>query len=214
MREFTKSMMSYTWAMSVFGVQQVFNVFRPAKAAQSFDSVTKATEEELGDALKAAFHAGDNVQKGLVDVTFGVLTLGTSGQGGATATADVAQQTGEALRQGGRVVGRAVESITQTIQSATSGVTGAAQQGVGWAATPSRDGNAQPRKDPTPGPGRTAPGAAPGGGQQGWGPMNPQASKAPGSGSAPPAAPPTAAPGGGQQGWGPVPAQGSQAPRK
>ena len=152
MREFTKSMMSYTWAMSVFGVQQMFNVFRPAKAAQSFDSVTKATEEELGDALKAAFHAGDNMQKGLVDVTFGVLTLGTSGRGASTAAADVAQQTGEALRQGGRVVGKAVESITQTVQSATSAVAGAAQQSGGWAATPSmsRDAKAPHRKDPSP----------------------------------------------------------------
>jgi hypothetical protein len=181
MREFTKSMMSYTWAMSVFGVQQVFNVFRPAKAAQSFDSVTKATEEELGDALKATFHAGDNMQKGLVDVTFGVLTLGTSGRGGATTTADVAQQTGEALRQGGRVVGKAVESITQTVQSATSAVAGAAQQSGGWAATPSmsRDANPQSRKEPTPGPGAAPSGGAPGGGQQGWGPMPPQGSQAP-----------------------------------
>ncbi|MBC8029064.1 MAG: hypothetical protein H7Z16_03050 [Pyrinomonadaceae bacterium] len=181
MREFTKSMMSYTWAMSVFGVQQMFSVFEPTKAAQSFDSVTKATEEELGDALKATFRAGDNMQKGLVDVTFGVLTFGTSGRAGATATADVAQQTGEALRQGGRVVGKAVESITQTVQSATSAVTGAAKQSGGWAATPSmsRDVNAQSRKEPVPGPGPASPGAVPRGGQQGWGPMPAQGSQAP-----------------------------------
>lgn len=181
MREFTKSMMSYTWAMSVFGTQQIFNVFRPEKAAESFDSVTKATEEELGDALKATFHAGDNMQKGLVDVTFGLLTLGTSGCGGAAATADVAQQTGEALRQGGRVVGQAVESITQSVQSATSAVTGAAQQSGGWAATPttSRDVNAQSRKEPAPGPGPAPAGGARGGGQQGWGPMPAQGAQAP-----------------------------------
>ncbi|MEK6279444.1 MAG: hypothetical protein AABN95_03745 [Acidobacteriota bacterium] len=179
MREFTKSMMSYTWAMSVFGVQQMFNVFRPAKAAQSFDSVTKVTEEELGGALKATFHAGDNIQKGLVDVTFGVLTLGMYGGGGATSTAGVAQQTGEALRQGGRVVGQAVESITQTVQSATSAAAGAAQQSGGWAATPSmsRDANARPRKQPEPAPAPATPGPAPGGGQSGWGPMPAQGSQ-------------------------------------
>jgi hypothetical protein len=180
MREFTKSMMSYTWAMSVFGVQQVFNVLRPAKAAQSFDSVTKATEEELGDALKATFHAGDNMQKGLVDMTFGILTLGTSGGGGTSATTNVAQQTGEALRQGGRVVGKAVESITQTVQSATSAVAGAAQQSGGWSPTPSvsRDANAPSRKEPAPGPAPAPPRPAPGGGQQGWGPMPAQGSQA------------------------------------
>jgi hypothetical protein len=173
MREFTKSMMSYTWAMSVFGVQQMFSVFNPAKAAHSFDCVTRATEEELGDALKAAFHAGDNMQKGLVDVTLGVLTLGSSGCGGANATADLAQQTGEALRQGGRVVGQAVETITQTVQGATSAVAGAAQQSGGWAATPSMSHDAKPQspKESAPRPGPVTPGGAPGGGQQGWGPM-------------------------------------------
>jgi hypothetical protein len=76
MREFTKSMMSYTWAMSLFGVQQMVNVFRPSKAVESFDHVTEATEEQFGDALKAAFRAGDNVQRGMVDLTFGVFTFG------------------------------------------------------------------------------------------------------------------------------------------
>jgi hypothetical protein len=158
--------------MSVFGVQQLFGVFNPAEAAQSFDYVTKATEEELG-VLKAAFHAGDNMQKGLVDMSLGVLTLGMPGCGGANATADVAQQTGEALRQGGRVVGQAVETITQTVQSATSAVAGAAQQSGGWAATPSmnRDAKAPSRKEPAPAPGPASPGAAPRGAQQGWGPM-------------------------------------------
>ena len=52
MREFTKSMMSYTWAMSLFGVQQMFNVLRPSKAVESFENVTGATEEELGRSLQ------------------------------------------------------------------------------------------------------------------------------------------------------------------
>lgn len=162
MREFTKSMLSYTWAMSVFGVQQIFGVFRPAEAAKSFDYVTKATEEELGDALKATFKAGDNLQKGLVEVTFGVLTLGTSGLGGPTATADVTRQTGEALRQGGRVLGQAVNALTQTVQSATSAVASAAQQNTG------------------PGPATQGSGPAAGaeGGQQTWGPaQGPQAAQ-------------------------------------
>ena len=121
MREFTKSMTSYTWAMSLFGLQQMINVFRPAKAAQQLNNVTKATEEQFGDALKATFRAGDNLQRGFVDVTFGVLTLGMLDcGGGAQAASDVARQTGEALRQGGRVVSQAVDAVTQTVQSATS----------------------------------------------------------------------------------------------
>ena len=128
MRELTKSMTSYAWAMSLFGLQQMVNVFRPGKAAESFNNVTKATEDQFGDALKATFRAGDNLQKGIVDMTFGVLTLGMFDRGGASATSDVARQTGEVLRQGGRAVNQAVGAVSQTVQSATSAATGAAQQ--------------------------------------------------------------------------------------
>jgi hypothetical protein len=175
MREFTKSMMSYTWAMSLFSVQQIVNVFRPAKAAESFTCVTKATEEELGGILKATFHAGDNLQRGVVDMTFGMLTLGMLDRGGASrATSDVAQQTGEALRQGGRVVSQAADAISQTVKGATAAV---AQQSGGWAATPSmaRDAPPQARKNAQSGP-RSGPSAGAQAGQQGWGPMPTQAS--------------------------------------
>jgi hypothetical protein len=173
MREFTKSMTSYTWAMSLFGLQQMINVFRPSKATQSFNNVTKATEGEFGDALKATFRAGDNVQRGLVDVTFGVLTLGMFDRGGAQTTSDVARQTGEALRQGGRAVSQAVDVVSQTVQSATSAAAGAAQQSAGWGATPS---TAPPRRDTAPSPPPRASSGASGGGQQGWGPMPTQGS--------------------------------------
>ena len=167
MREFTKSMTSYTWAMSLFGLQQMVNVFRPQKATESFKNVTKATEEQFGEALKATFRAGDNLQKGFVDVTFGILTLGMFDRGGARTTADVTRQTGEALRQGGRIVSQTVGAVGQTVQSATSAVANAAQQSAGWAATPSlsREPRTEPRRDTAaPPPGQT-------GGQHGWGPM-------------------------------------------
>ena len=177
MREFTKSMTSYTWAMSLFGLQQMINVFRPAKAAESFNHVTKATEEQFGDALKATFRAGDNLQRGFVDVTLGLLTLGMFDRGGgAQTTTDVARQTGEALRQSGRVVSQAVDAVTQTVQSATSAAAGAAQQSAGWGAMPSmaQDTRTQPRGGPAAPPPRPATSASQG--QQGWGPMPTQGS--------------------------------------
>ena len=150
MRELTKSMTSYAWAMSLFGLQQMVNVFRPGKATESFNNVTKATEDEFGDALKATFRAGDNLQKGFVDVTCGVLTLGMFDRGSGRATADVARQTGDALRQGGRIVNQTVDAVTRTVQAGTAAVAGAAQQ-------------SQPRNDP-PSSSTGAPGR-----QQGWG---------------------------------------------
>jgi hypothetical protein len=174
MREFTKSMTSFTWAMSLFGLQQMIDVFRPSKAAESFNNVTKATQDQFGDALKATFRAGDNLQRGLVDVTFGVLTLGMFDRNGSRATTDVARQTGEAIRQTGRVVGQAVDVVGQTMQSATAAATGAAQQAAGWAATAST--TTQPRRDTAPSPPPRPSSGASGGGQQGWGPMPTQGS--------------------------------------
>lgn len=128
MREFTKSMTSYSWAMSMFGLQQVINVFRPERATDSFNNVTKAAEEQFDNALKATFRAGDNLQKGLVDMTFGVLTLGLFDRGGASASSDIVRQTGEAFRQGGRLMSETMDAFGRTARVGTSAVTGAAQQ--------------------------------------------------------------------------------------
>ena len=74
-RDLTKSMISFSWAMSLFGTKQLVNVLMPEKATTAFDAVTRATEEQLGDVLKGAFRAGDQLQKGMVDMTFSLLTL-------------------------------------------------------------------------------------------------------------------------------------------
>jgi|SRR6185503_1542049 len=119
MRELTKNLTSYAWATTLFGFQQMVNVFSPGKASGSFNNLTKATEEELGDAVKTTFRAGDNLQRGLVDVTFGVLTLGMFDRGGGRAASETAQQTGDAVRQSGRVVNQTADIIGQSLQAAT-----------------------------------------------------------------------------------------------
>src|SRR5207248_2003603 len=165
MREFTKSMMSYTWAMSLFGVQQMANAFRPSKATESFDNVTKATRDEFGEALRATFRAGDNLQRGLVDLTFGVFTFGMFDRRGASgATSDVGRQSAEALRQGMRVAGQAADAVGQTVQGATSYAADAARQGVGWA-------GARGAASPASGAGGAQTSGASSGQSQGWGPM-------------------------------------------
>jgi hypothetical protein len=75
-------MFSYTWAMSIFGLQQVVNLLTPengdagGKAAQAFDNVTEATTKTLGGAMKEAYKAGDSLQKGMVDLMFGGCVAG------------------------------------------------------------------------------------------------------------------------------------------
>jgi len=187
MREFTKSMMSYTWAMSLFGVQQMVNAFRPSKATESFDNVTKATREEFGEALRATFRAGDNLQRGLVDMTFSVFTLGMFDRRGASGTtSDVGRQSADAFRQGARAMGQTADTIGRAVQGATSYAADAARQGAGWAATrgAGRDADAYARRDDARAPSGARPatgGRTPGtsGGQQaqGWGPMPTQSSE-------------------------------------
>lgn len=113
MREITKSMLSYTWAVSMFGVQQMTNLLMPgdrrggSKATSAFDQVTAATVGELGDTMRATFRAGDQLQRGIVDLMLGGVTAacnperwmntrreaqpspqpGTSSSGGAASTA-------------------------------------------------------------------------------------------------------------------------------
>jgi len=175
MREFTKSMMSYTWAMSLFGVQQAVNAFRPSKATESFDNVTKATREEFGDALRATFRTGDNLQRGLVDLTFSVFTLGVFDRRGASATtADVGRQSAEAFRQGMRAAGQTADAVGQAVQGATYAAAAAARQGAGWAASP----DAGRADDARAAAGAQQPGAQ-GGQAQGWGPMPSQSSDPP-----------------------------------
>lgn len=144
MREFTKSMMSYTWAMSLFGVQQMVNVFRPSKAVESFDKVTEATEEEFGDAVKAAFRAGDNLQQGMVDLTFSLFTFGRfdrgGGRGSSRVASDVGQQSAEAFRQGMRAAGQTADAVGQAVQGTAYATADAARRGAtGWASQSQRD---------------------------------------------------------------------------
>src|SRR5215470_3492586 len=82
MRELTKSMLSFSWGMSLFGVEQLANILsspdahQPTnKAVAAFNAVTHTTEAQLGSVIREAFRAGDQLQRSMVDLMFGVLTL-------------------------------------------------------------------------------------------------------------------------------------------
>src|ERR1051325_26546 len=82
MRELAKSAVRYTWAMSLFGIQQAANVLTPSsfqepapKANAAFFTVKRVTENEFDDLLSAAYQVGDEVQRGLTDIFFDTVTL-------------------------------------------------------------------------------------------------------------------------------------------
>jgi hypothetical protein len=74
MRDLTKSLTSYTWAMSVFGLQQTLNLLGLGgsgswdRSTKAFNNVTEATSNELGDTMRAVFRSGDTLQRGMVDL--------------------------------------------------------------------------------------------------------------------------------------------------
>src|SRR5262245_48564880 len=78
MRELIRSMLSFSWGISLFGVKQLENFMAALdpnqprnKAISAFDAVTHATEEHLDGAIKEAFRAGDRAQRNLLDMIFG-----------------------------------------------------------------------------------------------------------------------------------------------
>ena len=67
MRELTKTVLRFSWGMSLFGVQQALNAFKTQNPDESLDAVTDEVKDQLGDNLGWFFRAGDQVQGHIVD---------------------------------------------------------------------------------------------------------------------------------------------------
>ena len=79
MREFTKSMFGCSLALSLFAMKQMANILTPRErgeyrglATKAFDSVTQCTKGQFGSTLQSAFSAMNNLQRGVVDLMFGM----------------------------------------------------------------------------------------------------------------------------------------------
>ena len=73
MRNLAKSALTFPWAISMFGVQQVTNLMsspsegRLAEMITAMDDVTHTTEQHLAGWAKQTYSVGSTVQRGLVD---------------------------------------------------------------------------------------------------------------------------------------------------
>lgn len=68
MWDFTRSMFRFSWNMSLFGMQQMANLASPSRAAQAFDGVSQAMEDEMGQMTRGrTFRPGDAQQRSRVD---------------------------------------------------------------------------------------------------------------------------------------------------
>ena len=81
MREFTKSMLGYSWAVSLFGIKQLANIIMPPatgrptnRTGSDFDSATRATTDYLDGTFKEVYKTGDQLQRSLVDTLSDVVS--------------------------------------------------------------------------------------------------------------------------------------------
>ncbi|MEX1129035.1 MAG: hypothetical protein WD227_16245 [Vicinamibacterales bacterium] len=80
MREVAKSMLGFSWAVSLFGVQQMAKLVTPSSVspeslASQFDEATRAVQTFLNETAAQQFRAGDEWQRRAVDTLFDAAAL-------------------------------------------------------------------------------------------------------------------------------------------
>lgn len=71
MADVLESIVSFSWAMSVFGVHQLASlVLEPESAAKAFESVTTTARSELAGASRTILQAGDLLQRRMMSAVF------------------------------------------------------------------------------------------------------------------------------------------------
>jgi hypothetical protein len=77
--DFLRSMFSFSWAQSLFGLKQMAGLVSPARSAVSFDRVTRSAENELSEPVRNIFRVGEGLQRQTVDILCGMFSSVRSG---------------------------------------------------------------------------------------------------------------------------------------
>ena len=78
-RDLFKSMFSFGWGQSLFGLKQLGGLLTPGSAAEGFNEVAKATEAELDGSIRNFFRVGDQIQRQTIDAVSGSTSQARSG---------------------------------------------------------------------------------------------------------------------------------------
>jgi len=72
MREFAKSALSFSWALSLLGINSAANMLRPEgqKSSNGFEPVTEVAVGQLNESMRGIYQYGDRIQARLVDTAF------------------------------------------------------------------------------------------------------------------------------------------------
>jgi hypothetical protein len=79
MRDLTKSFASFSWAMTLFGLDQLRHLVadddsgeRRVRISQDLDAVTNAAKDRLSERNASMFDSGNTLQREMVDLTFDI----------------------------------------------------------------------------------------------------------------------------------------------
>ena len=106
MRETAKSMLRFSWALSVFGLDQLGKLVRDEDAGHrderiraAFDSLSSAAGQQLGQRTRGLYDAGDKLGRESVDLLFDLVRLADWKPAKVVErTADLVERSAEALR--------------------------------------------------------------------------------------------------------------------
>jgi hypothetical protein len=76
MRELSKSVLSFSWALSLLGVKQAVSLITPGRNASPgniLDPITDTAVGQLDESMKGIFRSGDSMQSKMVDMMFGMV---------------------------------------------------------------------------------------------------------------------------------------------
>ena len=78
MREFAKSALSFSWALSLLGISNAAKMLRPEhrNTDDVFAPVTEVAINQLDESMRGVYRYGDNIQGRLVDTAFSWMNPG------------------------------------------------------------------------------------------------------------------------------------------
>ena len=75
-REFTKSALSFSWALSLVGIKQATSLVSSQKGGDLITPLTQAAVEQLDETTRGFYRSGDQLQSRAVDMAFSWLNPG------------------------------------------------------------------------------------------------------------------------------------------
>lgn len=129
MRELAKSMVGFSWAVGLFGFQQITKAMSAGSAPEEqtvaeLDEVARAAEQHLDEPFARQFHAGDEWQRKMVDAFFDATTFRSLDPRAMAASLDPRQMMDgvdprTVIQSGVDMMGKGVDMLRQAAASVT-----------------------------------------------------------------------------------------------